>query len=277
MKGTLYIVSTPIGNLGDMTVRAIEILKDVDLVAAEDTRHTRKLFSRYGIKTPLVSYYGPKEEIRGEEIIRELETGRKVALVSDAGTPGISDPGHYLVRRAADEGHDILTIPGPSALISALTLSGLPTARFVFEGFLPPKSGARRKRLKALKGEERTIVLYESPRRVMKTLRDIQEVMGDRAAALARELTKVYEEVIRGKVSDIIKILEDKGARGEITLIIAGSGEREGAEDVDIDRVVKDVLKKGLSAKDAAGEVARTSGISKRRAYQAVLKIKEGG
>jgi len=143
-KGILYVVSTPIGNLKDITLRAIEVLKEVDIVAAEDTRHSRKLFSRYDIKTRLISYYGAKEELKGDEVLRELRAGKKVALISDAGTPGISDPGYYLIKNAAEEGYDIFTIPGPSALVSAITISGLPMARFVFEGFLPPKGSARK-------------------------------------------------------------------------------------------------------------------------------------
>lgn len=248
----------------------------MDLVAAEDTRHARKLFNRYGIRTRLVSYYGPREEIKGEEILVELRSGKSVALISDAGTPGISDPGHFLVKKAIEEGFDVLTVPGPSAILSALVLSGLPSARFVFEGFLPPKGGTRRKRLDTLKDEERTIILYESPRRVLKTLGDLMEVLGDREAALARELTKVHEEVLRGRLSDLAGIVEEMGVKGEITLVIAGAPGKRKVSAAEVDRAVREVLERGLSARDAAGEVSRMMGIPKSRAYREILKIKEG-
>ena len=278
-KGILYVVSTPIGNLKDITLRALEVLKEVDIVAAEDTRHSRKLFSRYDIKTRLISYYGAKEEIKGDEVLRELKAGKKVALISDAGTPGISDPGYYLIKNAAEEGYDIFTIPGPSALVSAITISGLPMARFVFEGFLPPKGSARRKRIESLKGEERAVVIYESPRRAIKTLKELLAALGDRKAVMARELTKIHEELVRGTISDIINRLEEKGVRGEITLIIAG--ETEPAEQEDKTARMNELINKALTnkipVKDAAETIALELGLSKRDVYQSILKVKDKG
>lgn len=279
MEAVLYIVSTPIGNLGDITLRALEILKAVDLVAAEDTRHSKKLFSRYGIKTPLVSYYAAKEEETGEKVLNALRAGRNVALISDAGTPGISDPGYYLIRKTIDEGGRVVTIPGPSAIISALTLSGLPTDRFVFEGFLPVKGGSRKKRLDALVSEKRTIILYESPRRAGKTLKELLKYIGDRRAALARELTKIHEEVVRGRISDIIKTIEDRGLKGEVTLIIAGQEKegREGVEKMDVASALESILEKGLSVRDAAEVAARQLAIPKRKAYQEIIRMRNKG
>ena len=278
-KGILYVVSTPIGNLKDITLRALEVLKEVDIVAAEDTRHSRKLFSRYDIKTRLISYYGAKEELRGDEVLKELRAGKKVALISDAGTPGISDPGYYLIKNAAEEGYDIFTIPGPSALVSAITISGLPTARFVFEGFLPPKGSARRKRIEALKGEERAVVIYESPRRAVKTLKELLAALGDRQAAMARELTKIHEELVRGTISDIIGRLEENGVRGEITLIIAGEAEPAGEEDKTdrMNELIGRALARKLPVRDAAEGIALELGLSKREVYQSMVKLKNEG
>jgi 16S rRNA (cytidine1402-2'-O)-methyltransferase len=278
MDTTLYIVSTPIGNLGDITLRALEILKSVDLVAAEDTRHSRKLFSRYDIKTPLVSYYRAKEEITGDKVLAALQSGKNVALISDAGTPGISDPGYYLIKKTIDEGGKVITIPGPSAIISALTLSGLPTDRFVFEGFLPPKGSARKRRLEAILDEKRTIIFYESPRRAGRTLKELLKLLGDRKAALARELTKIHEEVVRGKISDIIKVIEENGLKGEVTLILAGQNEKveKNSDEADVVSTLQSILEKGLSVKDSAEIAAREFNISKRRAYQEIIRMKDG-
>ena len=274
--GILYVVSTPIGNMKDITLRALEVLEEVDLIAAEDTRHSRKLLSKYGIKKRLMSYYGAREEVKGEEVLRELREGKKVALISDAGTPGISDPGYYLIREAADEGHRILTIPGPSALISAITISGLPTSRFVFEGFLPPKGSARKKRIDSLRREERAVVIYESPRRALKTLGELLEALGDREVVMARELTKIHEELVRGRISVIIKTLEEKGVRGEITLVIAGETEPEEGEDKAalMDELIREALDGGMPVKDAADAIAARLGLSRRDVYQSILKAR---
>jgi len=225
-KGSLYIVSTPIGNLGDFTVRSAEVLKQVQLVAAEDTRRTRILLNHYGIKTPLSSYHSHNKEKKGPQFIRLLNEGQDVALVSDAGTPGISDPLYHLVQLALQEGIPVLSLPGASAVLAALTVSGLPMDRFVFEGFLPLKK-KRKTRLQELALEKRTIVLYESPHRIHKTLRDLYDFLGNRRAALARELTKLYEEVIRGDLKDLALSIGDKKIKGEITLVISGASKKE--------------------------------------------------
>lgn len=219
MSGTLYVVGTPIGNLKDLSARAIETLKGVDVIACEDTRQTGKLLTHYGIHKPLTSLHDHNERQRTPQLIEQLKSGKSVALVSDGGTPLVSDPGWYLVRRAIDAGIVVSWIPGATALIGALVLSGLPTDRFVFEGFLPAKSGQRRKRLEALKDEPRTVVLYESPHRLLKTLRDIHDVLGDVQVACARELTKMFEEVRRGPVNDLIAHFEHHAPRGEFVVV----------------------------------------------------------
>ena len=216
--GTLYVVATPIGNLQDITLRAVETLKSVDVIACEDTRQTAKLLQRYAIRKPLVSLHEHNERVRTPELLAKLKSGASVALVSDGGTPLISDPGWWLVHRAIEEQVPVSWIPGPTALIGALVLSGLPTDRFVFEGFLPVKSGARRRRLEMLKSEARTIVLYESPHRLLKTLRDIHDILGDGQAACARELTKMFEEIRRGVISELIEHFEQHPPRGECVI-----------------------------------------------------------
>ncbi|NQT47328.1 MAG: 16S rRNA (cytidine(1402)-2'-O)-methyltransferase [Candidatus Omnitrophica bacterium] len=220
MIGTLHIVSTPIGNLGDITLRAIETLKSVDLIAAEDTRTTRKLTTRFDIRTPLTSFYEHNKGTKADYLIKALREGKNVALVSEAGTPGISDPGFSIIARAIKEDIPVTAIPGPSASIMALVLSGKPTHKFVFEGFLSNKSGARRKRLEALKKEERTIIFYESPHRILKMLKDLLEIMGDKEIAVARELTKKFEEVRRGRVSEILDYFNTKGVKGEFVVVV---------------------------------------------------------
>lgn len=221
-KGILYPVGTPIGNLKDITLRALEILKGVDLIASEDTRHTRKLLSHYDIHIPLTSFNEHNEMRRVPYLIRRLKDGANVALVSKAGMPGISDPGYSLIKEAVKEGITIVPIPGPTALIVGLVASALPSHSFVFEGFLGRKKGNRIKKLTRLKEEERTIIIYEAPHRVRKVLSEIREVLGDREMAVGRELTKKFEEILRGKVSEIEKILEKKKPRGEFTLVIQG-------------------------------------------------------
>lgn len=215
----LYVVSTPIGNLGDITYRAVEVLKTVDLIACEDTRTTRVLLAAYGISTPLTSYHSYSKASKGEHLLKLLQDGKRVALVSDAGTPGISDPGFGLVRSALDAGISVVSIPGPSALIAALSISGLPTHNFFFEGFLPVKSGARRKRLALLAGLGATVVVYESPHRLVKTLDDMHNVLGDRPLAIAREVTKKFEEVLRGTPGDLAERFRLQKPRGEFVLI----------------------------------------------------------
>jgi 16S rRNA (cytidine1402-2'-O)-methyltransferase len=216
----LYIVATPIGNLKDITLRALEILKSVDLIACEDTRHTKILLEHYGIKTPTTSYYQYNKLSKGRYLIELLKEGKDIALVSDSGTPGILDPGHHIINLALKNNIPITAIPGAVALINALVLSGKPSHRFIFEGFLPPKKESRRNRILALKKQKYTIIFYESPHRILATLRDIQEIFGDIDIGVARELTKKFEEIKRKKVSQIIQELSVHKPRGEFVVII---------------------------------------------------------
>ena len=220
--GTLYIVATPIGNLQDITLRAIETLKSVSLIAAEDTRHTKILLDRYEIKTQTTSYFEYNKIQKGEQLLKMLKEGRDIALVSDSGTPGISDPGFNIVRLAIENDIQVVVIPGPSAIIAGIVLSGMPTDSFIFEGFLSPKPGKRRNELKALSQEKRTIIIYESPHRLLKTLKDILDVMGDRDISVMRELTKVFEETLRMKASELLEHFTKNPPRGEFIIAIKG-------------------------------------------------------
>ncbi len=222
IKGMLYIVSTPIGNLEDITLRALRILKEVDLIAAEDTRRTGLLLKHFGIESPLTSYFEGNEFKKREFILAKLKEGKSVALVSDAGTPGISDPGFRLIQLAVENQIPTIPIPGVSAAITALSVSGLPTDAFLFKGFLPHKSKKRRDLLQELEGVRETLIFYESPHRISETLGDVLEILGDREVVLTRELTKVYEEIIRGRAGEILKQIGDKKLKGEITLVIEG-------------------------------------------------------
>lgn len=225
-RGKLYVCATPIGNLEDITLRALRVLKEADLVAAEDTRHTRGLLAHFDIHTPLTSYHEHNELAKGRELIAKLREGLDVALVSESGMPAISDPGFRLVRSAIEESIPVEVLPGPSAALTALVVSGLPTDRFVFEGFLSPKAGKRDRRLAELASEPRTIILYESPHRIERTLRAIYERLGDRRIVLARELTKKFEEVRRGTVGEILESVKTRPPKGEIVLVIEGQSRR---------------------------------------------------
>ena len=218
-EGILYLVSTPIGNLGDITVRAVEILKSVDLVACEDTRHSKFLLDHYGIQKPLISYFDFSEKKQAPELLERIKNGVNMALISDAGTPGIADPGYRLITGAVRAGIKIESLPGASAFLSALVVSGLPTDRFVFEGFFPVKSGQKKTKLLSLKNEERTVIFYESPHRILKTLETLQETLGDIEIVVARELTKKFEEVLRKKVSEIISYFSNKKVLGEFVVL----------------------------------------------------------
>ncbi len=225
-RGVLYVVATPIGNLDDITHRAVKVLSTVDVIAAEDTRTTKILLDHYGIRKPMLSYFSRNEGTRAPQLIARLHQGQSVALVSDAGTPGISDPAYVVVRQAVDEGIPVVPIPGPTAFISALVVSGLATDRFVFEGFLPQKKG-RRTKFEQLKVESRTVVLYESPHRIRKTLAEILEHLGDRRIVVAREMTKKFEEIVRGRVHAVLEEVSRKEPRGEYVVIIEGADARE--------------------------------------------------
>lgn len=229
--GTLYVVATPIGNLEDITLRALRVLQSVDLIAAEDTRHTRKLLTHHGISRPLVSYHDHNKVRQAPHLLALLQQGRSVALVTDAGTPGISDPAYYLLQTLLPHAIPVVPIPGPTAAIAALSVAGLPTDRFVFEGFLPTKSGRRQQRLELLSNEARTMVLYESPHRLMRLLQEIVTHLGpERRVVVARELTKRFEEILRGTASEVLDTLQNRTVRGECTVLIAGRSTRHQAE-----------------------------------------------
>jgi 16S rRNA (cytidine1402-2'-O)-methyltransferase len=263
----------------DITLRAIRVLKEVGLIAAEDTRHTRKLLARHEVSTPLISYHDHNKEKRTPGLIKKLKSGDSIALVTDAGTPSISDPGHYLVRAAIREAVPVVPIPGASALTAALSVSGLPTDSFVFVGFAPRKSAKRKQLLESLKGESRTLIFYESPKRLIGLVREIITLMGDRKAVVARELTKLYEEVIRGSLSDILESLETRSSlKGEHTLLVGGN---EGTEKVDTGLVLNDLrqlhLETGRPLSDLVKEVARKYGLSRKMVYEEALKLKKEG
>ncbi len=274
MKGTLYIVSTPIGNLEDITLRALRILKEVDVVAAEDTRHSSKLLYHYGISKPLISYWGEKEKVKSTEILERLHSGQSVALISDAGTPGISDPGALLIKKALEEALSVVSIPGASALIAALSISGLSTEEFTFIGFLPAKKGQRQKVLKDLSLEPRTLVFYEAPHRILETLSDMREIFGERKAAVVKEISKIYEEVLRGSISEIFSRLEESTIAGEYVIIADGkSGGRVLTPD-DAILEVSALMKKGLGRKEAVRKIAEAYGLSKKELYDKSLEGK---
>ncbi len=227
-KGQLYLVPTPIGNMGDITHRAVEILENVELIAAEDTRVTRKLLAHFGIKKRMISYHDFNEQKRLPELLEVLSIGKDIAVVTDAGSPGLSDPAYRIIRAAIDNNIRVTPLPGPNALIPALTGSGLPLDRFFFEGFLSNKSGARKNRMEKLKDFEHTLIFYESPHRIEKTVNDAFEVFGDRPACIARELSKIHEEFIRGNLGEIKEILSKRKLKGEIVLLIAGKPKVKG-------------------------------------------------
>ena len=269
MPAALYLVATPIGNLEDISLRAIRILKDeVDRIACEDTRHSRKLLDHHGIKKPLVSYHEHNERDRGEELLAALLAGEKIALISDAGTPLISDPGYRLVAAAAAAGIPIIPIPGASAILTALCASGLPTDAFAFGGFLPPKQGQRRKALEAWAESPATLVFYEAPHRILEALADIETVLGERPVVLARELTKLHEEFLRGTARQVRDQLSSANTRGEMVILI-GRGVAGLRDDRPLPEAVADAIRGGMDRMDAIKHVARQRGLSKREVYKA--------
>lgn len=273
-KGRLYVVATPIGNLEDITLRALDTLKKVDYIACEDTEHSIKLLNYYGIKKPLISYWSEKEKVKAEEIIQKIKAGNNVALITDAGTPGISDPGAVVISRAIEEDIDIIPLPGPSALITALSVSGLNTEEFTFIGFLPVKQSHRKKKLLELSSERRTLVFYEAPHRILQTLNDILEVFGDRKVCIARELTKIFEEVLRGKLSKIIEKLENSKIAGEYVIVVEGAEEKRGSIEEAL-KEVKELMKKGKGRKEAVKIVSELYNLSKKELYEESLKRDE--
>lgn len=270
-KGVLYLCATPIGNLEDITLRALRVLREVDLIAAEDTRHTRKLLNRYGIKKPMLSYHEHNRRQRGGELLARLLAGQKIALVADAGMPGISDPGADLVSLALAEGIPVVPIPGPNAALTALVVSGLPTSSFCFEGFLPAAAGPRRRRLEELKKEKRTMIFYEAPHRLLKTLADMLEILGDRPVAVARELTKLHEEVWRGTLAGALEYFGQHPPRGEFTLVVGGAKESEDPWlDLSPAEHVALLVEMGLSKKEAIRQVAKQRNLPRREVYSQV-------
>ena len=269
-KGILYIVATPIGNLEDVTYRAVRILKEVHLIAAEDTRRTAKLLRAYAIETPVTSLYDQNERRKSMYLINKMKTGLNVAYVSDAGTPGISDPGYELVRQAILHDIRIIPAPGVSAVITALSVSGLPTDAFVFYGFLPSRARQRKTFLTSIGNEEKTLVFYESPKRLVSTLQDMENVFGDRKIVVLRELTKIFEEVLRGAISHVIGALEGRVIRGEVTLIVAGRDKihPDCPDDEIRDRLEKLLKETKLSRRDVIGKLARDLGTSRTRIYR---------
>jgi len=276
MAGTLYLIATPIGNLEDITQRAVRLLGEVDLIACEDTRHTKKLLNHYGINTKTVSYHEHNERERALELIERLKSGADVAVVSDAGTPGISDPGFRLARIAIDNDVHVVPVPGASALISALVASGLPTDEFFFGGFLPARSGARRTRLAELRLLPATLIFYEGPHRIAATLKDAKEILGERQAVVARELTKMHEEIARGSLSELaVRFSSAENARGEMVLIIDRTVmQGESVDDksvVSIAALVTTLENEGLDHRAALKKAARELGLSRDEAYRRLV------
>ena len=276
--GTLYLVATPIGNLADITHRAIQVLRDVDLIACEDTRHTHKLLNHYGITTKTISYHEHNEQQRATELIERLKQGTNIAVVSDAGTPSISDPGYRLVRAAIENEIPVLPIPGPSALIAALIAAGLPTDEFFFAGFLPPRATARRARLNELQSVPGTLIFYEAPHRLAATLKDAYEILGEREAVVARELTKLHEEIRRGRLSQLTADYadEEKDIRGEIVVlidrnVIGGAV----AEVVSIGALVDQFETEGMDHRAALKKAARELGLSRAEAYRRLVSERQ--
>ena len=275
----LYLVATPIGNLEDITLRALRVLKEADLIACEDTRHTRKLLDHFGISKPTVSYHEHNEQARAQELTVRLLSGASIALVTDAGTPGISDPAYRIVSAAIDAGISVIPIPGATAMIAGLIASGLPTDAFLFVGFLPAKRQARRAKLVELQSVRETIVCYEAPHRIKETLSEAREVFGNRQASLAREITKLYEQFIRGTLAEISAELQGSEPRGEMTLVIAGASKEENLtlqNNSSINDQLAQLMKDaGLSRNDAMKQLARIRGVSKKEIYSLLLKEKE--
>jgi len=277
--GVLYLVATPICNLEDITLRALRILREADQIAAEDTRHTQKLLSHYEISRPLVSYHEHNEMTRAPELVAAMEQGAKIALVSDAGMPLVSDPGHRLVALCLRHGIAVVPVPGASALLAALSASGLPNDEFLFVGFLPQRSGERRRALERLRIEDRTLILYEAPHRIADCVADAREILGDRPACLAREITKMHEEFRRGKLSEIEESLRERPAKGEITFLI-GAGVAEVGAGVDLsqgltERVEELMRQAKLDRKEALKLAAKERGLTRREAYDRVLEEKQ--
>lgn len=279
MAGTLYLCATPIGNLEDMTFRCVRILKEVDLIAAEDTRNSIRLLNHFEIKTPMTSYHEYNKIEKGRKLVEKLRESTDIALITDAGTPGISDPGEELVRMCREEGIPVTAVPGAAACVTALTISGLPTRRFAFEAFLPTEKKERQQILEELKQETRTIVLYEAPHRLIKTLRLLLETLGDRQVRVCRELTKKHETVYEDTLSGAVSYYEEQEPKGECVLVIAGKSREEIRreeqmqwEEMTLEEHMEKYLSEGMDRKEAMKQVAKDRGIGKREVYRALLQ-----
>lgn len=279
-RGILYICGTPIGNLEDITIRVLNILKEVKLIAAEDTRHTKKLLIHYQVNTKVTSYHEYNKFKKAPYLVEILKNGQDIALVSDAGMPGISDPGYVLINLALNNNIKIIPIPGVSALITALVVSGLPTDKFVFEGFLPRKIKERKRYFKSIKNEERTIIFYETPHRLKRALKDMLEILGDRKIVIARELTKKYEEIIRGKLNLVLSEMNTKEIKGEITLVVQGGIKEKGNDAIDflkdeciMEKYLKKLKNQGYSNKDIIKITQEKLNIPKNLIYKKLLEM----
>ncbi|HEX9788384.1 MAG TPA: 16S rRNA (cytidine(1402)-2'-O)-methyltransferase [Candidatus Binatia bacterium] len=273
MVGVLYIVATPIGNLEDITLRALRILKEVDVIAAEDTRHTHHLLKHYGIETALTSYHEHNERRKAQVLVERLRRGANIALVTDAGTPVISDPGYRLVTAAIDASIKVTPVPGASAVTAVVAASGLPPDRFAFEGFLPSSKRERRARLLALKDDTRTLVFYEAPHRIKESLSDLGEILGDRDVVLAREVTKLHEEFRRGSASELLAQLGNEEVRGEITLAVRGSSAAAAISQATLENEIRRLRGAGMHVKAIAGSLAEQYGCSKKAVYRLALDL----
>ena len=278
MAGTLYLVATPIGNLEDMTFRAIRTLKEVDLIAAEDTRNSIKLLNHFEIQTPMTSYHEYNKFDKGRKLVEKLEEGLDIAVITDAGTPGISDPGEELVKMCYETGIRVTSVPGPAACVTALTMSGLPTRRFAFEAFLPKDKKERKRVLEELKDETRTIIIYEAPHHLIKTLEELEKELDNRKITLCRELTKKYEEAHRTTIHEVLDYYKDKEPRGEYVLVLEGKTKEQVEEErkkewenLTLEEHMQVYEEKGVSHKEAMKLVAKDRGISKRDVYQALI------
>lgn len=279
MSGKLYLCATPIGNLEDITLRVLRVLKEVDLIAAEDTRNSIKLLNHFDIKTPMTSYHEYNKIEKAYTLIGKMQEGMNIALITDAGTPGISDPGEELARMCLDAGIEVTSLPGPAACITALTLSGLSTRRFAFEAFLPMDKKERKEVLQELVDETRTIIIYEAPHKLVKTLRDLRETLGNRRITLCRELTKKHETAFRTTIEELLSCYENEKPLGECVLVIEGKSRKElkeaeaaSWETVPVEEHMKIYEKQGMSRKDAMKQVAKDRGVSKREIYQMLLE-----
>lgn len=274
MSGVLYIVATPIGNLEDISLRALRILKEVDRIAAEDTRHTRILLNHYDIRTPLVSYHEHNEKTQAQRLVECLQRGENIALVSDAGTPAISDPGFRLVVEALRADVRIIPLPGPSALATVLSASGLPTDRFAFEGFLPAKRQERDARLHALRSESRTLVFYEAPHRVKESLRTMRRILGDREIVVAREVSKVHEEFLRGSIEQVLAQLAEREVKGELTIVVHGAGREAQVSEEELIAQIRRMAEEGIGVKQISELLGERHQVAKREVYRLALSIR---